>query len=150
MCFNNQRLNIKARIYLIMEWLIHVLECISLLYYKDSDVKYLHAFIDWLECGDCITSISQIIKSCLGVFHPSVLVHLHSFSWVFPTNLQSFTLCLEQWKKLLTCQNWIYLLYIFLLAVSLWGLFRLSSWILIKTLKQLIFHLFSLAYWWRL
>lgn len=65
---NNQRLNIKARIYLIMEWLIHVLECISLQYYKDSDVKYLHAFIDWLECGDCITSISQIIKPCLGCF----------------------------------------------------------------------------------
>lgn len=51
-----------------MEWLIHVLECISLQYYKDSDVKYLHAFIDWLECGDCITSISQIIKPCLGCF----------------------------------------------------------------------------------
>lgn len=80
---NDQRLNIKARMYLIMEWLIHVLECISLLYYIQMS-KTSVQFIDWLKCGDCITSISQIIKSCLGVFHPSVLVHLHSFSWDIP------------------------------------------------------------------
>lgn len=97
------------------------------------------------------------MEIALLLFHKSlshVLVFFIHLSWficthshgIFPTNHQSFTLCLEQWKKLLMCQNWNYLPYIFFLAVSLWGLLRLSSWILIKTLKQLIFHLFPLAF----
>lgn len=101
------------------------------------------------------------MEIALLLFHKSlshVLVFFIHLSWficthshgIFPTNHQSFTLCLEQWKKLLMCQNWNYLPYIFFASCKSLGIIKIVILNIDKNFETTNFSSFSSCIWWRL